>query len=45
MGLVDLPGRRFAYSLYDAGEIWIADFSAGLVPGNHQAHRNRQAAL
>jgi protein NirF len=27
VGLVDLPGRRFAYSLYDAGEIWIADFS------------------
>lgn len=29
VGLVDLPGRRFAYALYDAGEIWIADFSAG----------------
>jgi protein NirF len=28
VGLVDLPGRRFAYALYDAGEIWIADFSA-----------------
>jgi protein NirF len=28
VGLVDLPGRRFAYTLYDAGEIWIADFSA-----------------
>jgi protein NirF len=27
VGLVDLPGRRFAYALYDAGEIWIADFS------------------
>ncbi|MEZ5787965.1 MAG: cytochrome D1 domain-containing protein [Xanthobacteraceae bacterium] len=27
VGLVDLPGRRFAYTLYDAGEIWIADFS------------------
>ena len=24
VGLVDLPGRRFAYTLYDAGEIWIA---------------------
>jgi protein NirF len=33
VGLVDLPGRRFAYTLYDAGEIWIADFSAGLLPG------------
>jgi protein NirF len=29
VGLVDVPGRRFAYALYDAGEIWIADFSEG----------------
>jgi protein NirF len=27
VGLVDLPGRRFAWSLYNAGEIWIADLS------------------
>jgi protein NirF len=27
VGLVDLPGRRFAFALYDAGEIWIADLS------------------
>jgi protein NirF len=27
VGLVDLPGRRFIFSLYDAGEIWIADLS------------------
>ncbi|MFN3655667.1 MAG: cytochrome D1 domain-containing protein [Pseudolabrys sp.] len=27
VGLVDLPGRRFAYALYDSGEIWVADFS------------------
>lgn len=32
VGLVDLPGRRFAYALYDAGEIWIADFSGGGAP-------------
>jgi protein NirF len=32
VGLVDLPGRRFAYTLYDAGEIWIADFSEGATP-------------
>jgi protein NirF len=32
VGLVDLPGRRFAYALYDAGEIWIADFSNGAQP-------------
>jgi protein NirF len=28
LGLVDLPGRRFAFALYDAGEIWVADLSA-----------------
>lgn len=27
VGLVDLPGRRFAWALYDAGEIWIGDFT------------------
>jgi len=32
VGLVDLPGRRFAYALYDAGEIWVADFSKGGGP-------------
>jgi protein NirF len=33
VGLVDLPGRRFAYALYDAGEIWIADFSEVDIEG------------
>jgi protein NirF len=32
VGLVDLPGRRFAYALYDANEIWIADFAEGSLP-------------
>jgi len=27
VGLVDLPGNKFAYALFDAGEIWIADLS------------------
>ncbi len=27
VGLVDAPGQRFVFSLYDAGEIWSADFS------------------
>ena len=27
VGLVDAPGRMFVYCLYDAGEIWMADFS------------------
>ena len=25
VGIVDAPGNRFVYALYDAGEIWIAD--------------------
>jgi protein NirF len=25
VGLVDAPGQRFVFSLYDAGEIWLAD--------------------
>ena len=27
IGLVDAPGRRFVFSLWDAGETWIADLS------------------
>ena len=27
VGLVDLPGHRFAYSLFDANAIWITDLS------------------
>jgi protein NirF len=27
VGLADLPGNRFAYALFDAGEIWISDLS------------------
>lgn len=29
VGLVDAPGQRFVFSLYDAGEIWLVDFGAG----------------
>jgi protein NirF len=32
IGLVDAPGQRFVFGLYDAGEIWMADFSAGAKP-------------
>jgi protein NirF len=31
IGLVDAPGRKFVFSLWDAGEIWVADLSS---PGN-----------
>lgn len=32
VGLVDAPGQRFVYSLYDAGEIWVADMRAPSRP-------------
>jgi protein NirF len=32
IGLVDVPGRKFVFSLWDAGETWIADFSEGNSP-------------
>ncbi|WP_297528210.1 cytochrome D1 domain-containing protein [Thiohalobacter sp.] len=32
VGLVDAPGNRFVFSLFEAGQIWIADFSAGDRP-------------
>jgi protein NirF len=27
VGLADVPGQRFAYALFEGGEIWISDFS------------------
>lgn len=36
VGLVDVPGRAFVFSLWDAGETWIADFSLGNTPQIHQ---------
>jgi protein NirF len=38
VGLVDAPGQRFVFSLYDAGEIWIADMSD---PSEPQVQRYR----
>ena len=32
VGLVDAPGHRFVFSLYDLGEIWIADLSDRSAP-------------
>jgi protein NirF len=32
VGLVDAPGQRFVFSLYDAGEIWVADLSDRQAP-------------
>jgi protein NirF len=27
VGLADVPGNKFAYALFDGGEIWVTDFS------------------
>ena len=32
VGIEDAPGNRFVFSLFDAGEIWVADFGAGTQP-------------
>lgn len=32
VGLVDAPGQLFVFSLFDAGEIWIADMSEPTAP-------------
>ena len=32
VGLEDAPGNRFVFSLFDGGEIWIADFGAAGKP-------------
>jgi len=32
VGLVDAPGQRFVFTLYDAGEIWVADLTVPSRP-------------
>jgi len=32
VGLADVPGNKFAYALFDAGEIWVADLSTPREP-------------
>ncbi|WP_417811441.1 cytochrome D1 domain-containing protein [Thalassospira alkalitolerans] len=32
IGLVDAPDNRFVFSLWDSGEIWVADFSTDNTP-------------
>lgn len=32
VGLVDAPGQKFVFSLWDAGEIWIADLANAAKP-------------
>ncbi|MFZ2648677.1 MAG: cytochrome D1 domain-containing protein, partial [Burkholderiaceae bacterium] len=38
VGLVDLPGRRFAFSLFDADAIWIADLTDPAKPAITRLH-------
>lgn len=38
LGLEDVPGRKFVFSLWDAGETWIADFSASKFPVLTKVH-------
>ena len=33
VGLVDAPGQKFVFSLWDAGEIWVVDMSDPAKPG------------
>ena len=33
VGLVDAPGNRFVFSLWDGGEIWVADLTHPAKPG------------
>lgn len=32
VGVTDVPGQRFIYSLFDTGETWLLDFSQGREP-------------
>jgi len=32
VGVIDAPGRRFIYSLFDTNETWLLDFSKGNTP-------------
>ena len=32
VGLADAPGNRFVWSLFDAGEVWVGDFSDSTHP-------------
>lgn len=36
VGLVDAPGQRFVFSLYEAGEIWVADMHEPKQPVLHK---------
>lgn len=39
VGLADLPGGRFVFSLFDAGQIWVIDMHAGPDPAHPRVTR------
>jgi protein NirF len=39
VGLADLPGGRFVFSLFDAGQIWIIDLAGGSDPAHPKVTR------
>jgi len=42
VGLADLPGQKFAYALFDAGEIWVTDLSDPKHPRTERYPAGRQ---
>ena len=42
VGLADLPGQRFAYALFEAGEIWVTDLSDPRNPETQRYPAGRQ---
>jgi protein NirF len=42
VGLADLPGQRFAYALFDKGEIWVSDLSNPRLPATQKFAAGRQ---
>ena len=42
VGLADVPGNRFAYALFDGGEIWVSDFSDPRRPTTQRFPAGRQ---
>jgi len=42
VGLADVPGNKFAYALFDGGEIWVTDFSNPRQPTTQRFPAGKQ---
>ncbi|MEY4592340.1 MAG: hypothetical protein RIR18_1235 [Pseudomonadota bacterium] len=42
VGLADVPGNKFAYALFDGGEIWVSDFSDPKQPTTQRFPAGKQ---